>query len=104
MVMTRLIPMNARPTPKGMRSSQRRLGGPASYVLAISGVSFPINESAQMSGVLALSNDDLATHIKAINEHRKAIDHRQRSMRMTSRPCSIWPMMKTTTLKTVLRF
>ena len=57
-----------------------------------------------MSGVLALSNDDLATHIKAINEHRKAIDHRQRSMRMTSRPCSIWPMMKTTTLKTVLRF
>jgi hypothetical protein len=71
---------------------------------AISGVSFPINESAQMSGVLALSNDDLATHIKAINEHRKAIDHRQRSMRMTSRPCSIWPMMKTTTLKTVLRF
>jgi hypothetical protein len=78
--------------------------GPASYVLAISGVSFPINESAQMSGVLALSNDDLATHIKAINEHRKAIDHRQRSMRMTSRPCSIWPMMKTTTLKTVLRF
>jgi hypothetical protein len=67
-------------------------------------VTLPMNASIQVLDVLALSNEERATHIKAINEHRKAIDHRQRSMRMTSRPCSIWPMMKTTTLKTVLRF
>jgi hypothetical protein len=64
----------------------------------------PMNESAKVSGVLTIRGDARATHIKAINEHRKAIEGRHRSMQMISRPCSIWPMMKTTTLKMVLRF
>jgi uncharacterized protein len=48
----------------------------------ISFVTFPINESAQVSGVKALSDDERATHLKAIDEHRKAIDRHQRGMRM----------------------
>src|ERR1700733_2706462 len=39
----------------------------------ISCVTFPMNESAQGSGVKALSDDERANHLKAINEHRKAI-------------------------------
>jgi uncharacterized protein len=48
----------------------------------ISCVTFPMNESAQVSGVKALSDDERAGHIKAINEHRKAIDREQRGVRM----------------------
>jgi HK97 family phage prohead protease len=48
----------------------------------ISCVTFPMNESAQVSGVKALSDDDRAKHLTAINEDRKAIDRHQRSMRM----------------------
>jgi hypothetical protein len=68
-----------------------------------SGVTFPMNESAHVSGGLALSDDERATHIKAINEHRKAVD-RNVAYACISSPRSIWPMMKTTTLKTMLRF
>jgi uncharacterized protein len=39
----------------------------------ISCVTFPMNESAQVSGVKALSADDMAQHLKAIDTHRKAI-------------------------------
>jgi uncharacterized protein len=45
-------------------------------------VTFPMNESAQVSGVKAVSDDDRAKHLTAINEDRKAIDRHQRSMRM----------------------
>jgi hypothetical protein len=48
----------------------------------ISCVTFPMNESAQVSGVKALSDDERTTHLQAINEHRKAIDRHQRGMRM----------------------
>lgn len=46
----------------------------------ISVVTFPMNESAQISGVKALSDDERANHLKAINEHRKAIDRHQRGI------------------------
>lgn len=39
----------------------------------ISCVTFPMNQSAQVSDVKALSDDECANHLKAINEHRKAI-------------------------------
>jgi uncharacterized protein len=45
-------------------------------------VTFPMNESAQVTGVKAVSSDDLVMHLKAIDEHRKAIDRHQRGMRM----------------------
>jgi uncharacterized protein len=48
----------------------------------ISCVTFPMNESAQVTGVKAVSSDDLVMHLKAIDEHRKAIDRHQRGMRM----------------------
>ena len=46
----------------------------------ISCVTFPMNESAQVSGVKALSDDDVANHLRAIDEHRKAIDRHQRGI------------------------
>jgi HK97 family phage prohead protease len=48
----------------------------------ISCVTFPMNESAQVSGVKAMSDDERTGHIKAINEHLKAIGHHERGMRM----------------------
>ena len=39
----------------------------------ISCVTFPMNQSAQVSAVKALSDGERADHLKAINEHRKAI-------------------------------
>ena len=44
-------------------------------------VTFPMNESAQVTGVKAMSDSEKAGHIKAINEDRKEIDRRQRSIR-----------------------
>jgi uncharacterized protein len=46
----------------------------------ISCVTFPMNESAQVSGVKAMSADDMANHLRAIDEHRKAIDRHQRGI------------------------
>jgi HK97 family phage prohead protease len=46
----------------------------------ISCVTFPMNQSAQVSAVKALSSDDIADHLKAIDEHRKAIDRHQRGI------------------------
>ncbi len=46
----------------------------------ISCVTFPMNESAQVSAVKALSDDEKAGHLQAINEHRKAIDRHQRGI------------------------
>ncbi|MBB5331870.1 HK97 family phage prohead protease [Tunturiibacter gelidoferens] len=48
----------------------------------ISVVTFPMNESAVISGVKSLSDDDRAKHLKAIDEHRKAIDRHQRGIRI----------------------
>jgi uncharacterized protein len=39
----------------------------------ISCVTFPMNQSAQVSAVKAISEDERADHLKAINQHRKAI-------------------------------
>jgi uncharacterized protein len=48
----------------------------------ISCVTFAMNESAQVSSVKAISDDDRAKHLKAINECRKCIDRKQREMRI----------------------
>jgi uncharacterized protein len=48
----------------------------------ISCVTFPMNESAQVTGVKALSDDERLKHLKGLNEDRKAIDRHQRSQRM----------------------
>ena len=48
----------------------------------ISCVTFPMNESAQISSVKAISDSERARHLKAINECRKCIDRKQREMRM----------------------
>jgi hypothetical protein len=40
----------------------------------ISCVTFPMNESAQVSAVKALSDDQVAEHLRAIDVHRKSID------------------------------
>jgi HK97 family phage prohead protease len=48
----------------------------------ISCVTFPMNESAQVSSVKAMSDDERAKHLKAINECRKCIDMKQREMKM----------------------
>jgi hypothetical protein len=45
-------------------------------------VTFPMNESAQISGVKSLSDEDKAQHLTAIREHVKSIDHHQRAIRM----------------------
>jgi hypothetical protein len=47
----------------------------------ISAVTFPMNESAVVTGVKGLSDDERARHLKAINEHRKAIDRHQQGIR-----------------------
>jgi phage head maturation protease len=49
----------------------------------ISCVTFPMNESAQVSGVKAMSDDERRVkHLNGLNEDRKAIDRHQRGMRM----------------------
>jgi hypothetical protein len=48
----------------------------------ISCVTFPMNESAQVTGVKALSDDERLKHLKGLNDDRKAIDRHQRSQRM----------------------
>jgi uncharacterized protein len=48
----------------------------------ISVVTFPMNESAQVTGVKSMSAQDTANHLTAIREHSKSIDHHQRAIRM----------------------
>lgn len=48
----------------------------------VSIVTFPMNLDAAIGSVKALSGDDMAQHLKAIDAHRKAIDRHQRGMRM----------------------
>ena len=47
----------------------------------ISCVTFPMNESAMVTGIKAMSDEDRMKHFKAIDGHRKAIDRHQRQMR-----------------------
>jgi hypothetical protein len=47
----------------------------------LSVVTFPMNESAFVTGIKAMSDDDRAKHFKAIDTHRKAIDKHQRAIR-----------------------
>jgi HK97 family phage prohead protease len=47
----------------------------------VSAVTFPMNESAQVTAVKAITDDDRAKHLKAIDTHRKAIDRHQRGIR-----------------------
>jgi hypothetical protein len=54
----------------------------------ISAVTFPMNESAVVTGVKGLSDDERARHLKAINEHRKAIDRHQQGIRTHLKECS----------------
>jgi HK97 family phage prohead protease len=44
-------------------------------------VTFPMNESAMVTGIKAMSDDTRGEHLKAINVHRKAIDRHQRGIR-----------------------
>lgn len=44
-------------------------------------VTFPMNESAMVTGIKAMSDDARGEHLKAINTHRKAIDRHQRGIR-----------------------
>jgi HK97 family phage prohead protease len=44
-------------------------------------VTFPMNESAMVTGIKAMSDDDRGEHLKAIDTHRKAIDRHQRGIR-----------------------
>jgi uncharacterized protein len=44
-------------------------------------VTFAANESAQVTSVKAMSDDDRAAHFKKIDSHRKAIDRHQRGIR-----------------------
>lgn len=47
----------------------------------LSVVTFPMNQSAMVTGVKAMSDDDRSKHFKAIDMHRKAIDKHQRAIR-----------------------
>lgn len=49
----------------------------------VSVVTFPMNESAMVTGIKALSDDEQAKHLKIINEHRKTIDRAQRGIRVS---------------------
>jgi HK97 family phage prohead protease len=44
-------------------------------------VTFPMNESAMVTGIKAMSDSDRGEHLKQINIHRKAIDRHQRGIR-----------------------
>jgi uncharacterized protein len=44
-------------------------------------VTFPMNESAMVTGIKAMSDAVRGEHLKAINRHRRAIDSHQRQMR-----------------------
>jgi HK97 family phage prohead protease len=48
----------------------------------ISCVTFPMNESAVVTGVKSITDADRAKHMKAIDSHRKTIDRSQRAIRM----------------------
>jgi HK97 family phage prohead protease len=45
-------------------------------------VTFPMNESAMITSVKAMSDSERSKHLKSIDDHRKAIDRHQRGMRM----------------------
>ena len=47
----------------------------------VSVVTFPMNELATVTGVKAVSDEDRAKHLKAIDVHRKAIDRHQQGIR-----------------------
>jgi uncharacterized protein len=47
----------------------------------ISIVTFPMNQSAMVTGIKAMPDDEMAKHLKAIDGHRKAMDRHQRGMR-----------------------
>jgi HK97 family phage prohead protease len=47
----------------------------------LSVVTFPMNESAMVTGIKAMSDDDRSKHFKAIDMHRKSIDRAQRGIR-----------------------
>jgi uncharacterized protein len=47
----------------------------------LSVVTFPMNESAMVTGIKAMSDDDRAKHMKSIGEHCKAIGRHQRGIR-----------------------
>jgi uncharacterized protein len=47
----------------------------------VSAVTFPMNESATVTGVKSMSDQDVAKHLVAIREHSKSIDHHQRAIR-----------------------
>ena len=47
----------------------------------VSCVTFPMNEAAGVTAVKAITDDDRAKHLKAIDTHRKAIDRHQRGIR-----------------------
>jgi uncharacterized protein len=47
----------------------------------LSVVTFPMNESAMVTGIKAMSDDDRSKHLQAIDTHRKAIDRHQRGIR-----------------------
>jgi uncharacterized protein len=44
-------------------------------------VTFPMNESARVTGIKAMSDSDRTAHLKKIDGHRKAIDRHQRGIR-----------------------
>jgi hypothetical protein len=49
----------------------------------VSLVTFPMNESAGVTGVKSMSQDEIAGHLRKIDNHRKAIDRHQRAMRLS---------------------
>lgn len=48
----------------------------------ISIVTFPMNESAVVTGVKSITDADRAKHMKAISDHRKAIDRHQQGIQI----------------------
>jgi uncharacterized protein len=47
----------------------------------ISVVTFPMNESAQVTSIKSMSSEDLGKHLKEIDRHRRIIDRSNRAMR-----------------------
>jgi HK97 family phage prohead protease len=47
----------------------------------VSCVTFPMNLDAAVTGIKSMSDEDRATHFKAIDRHRKSIDRAQRGIR-----------------------
>jgi uncharacterized protein len=48
----------------------------------VSVVTFPMNESAMVTGIKAMTDTDRDKHLRAIDTHRKTIDRAQRAIRM----------------------